>query len=366
MQEASGGRSFTAISGATSSSYTTPATTAANSGTQYECVVTNSTGSVTSNSATLTVNPTASAPVFTLQPVSTTVTAPAAATFTVAATGTPAPTYQWMQEAPGGSSFTALSGATSASYTTPATTAANDGTKYECVATNSSGSTTSNAATLTVQYGPAITSQPSSVTVTAPATATFTVAATGNPTPTYQWMQEAPGGSSFAAISGATSASYTTPATTGANSGTQYECVVTNSVSSVTSNAATLTVNPTPAAPVFTAQPASTTVTTPATATFTVAATGTPAPTYQWMQEAPGGSSFTAISGATSASYTTPATTAANDGTKYECVATQFLRQCHQQCRNLDGAVRPGHHKPAVQCDSDGPGHSNVYRGRDR
>ena len=322
MQEASGGSSFTAISGATNSSYTTPATTAANSGTQYECVVSNSAGSVTSSPATLTVNPALpSAPMFTLQPVSTTVTVPAAATFTVAATGTPTPTYQWMQEAPGGSSFTAISGATSASYTTPATTAANSGTQYECVATNSSGSTTSIVATLTVQYGPAITSQPSSATVTAPATASFTVAATGNPAPTYQWMQEAPGGSSFTAISGATSFSYTTPATSVANSGTQYECVVTNSVSSVTSNPATLTVNAAPAAPVFTLQPANTTVTVPATATLTVAASGNPTPTYQWMQEAPGGSSFTAISGATSASYTTVATTAANDGTKYECVA---------------------------------------------
>ena len=60
----------------------------------------------------------------------------------------------------------------------------------------------------------------------------------------YQWESEAPGGSSFTAISGATSSSYTTPATTAAQSGTEYEVVVSEPRGgSVTSSAATLTVN---------------------------------------------------------------------------------------------------------------------------
>ena len=118
----------------------------------------------------------------------------------------------------------------------------------------------------------------------------------------------------YTIISGATSASYTTPVTTTANSGTLYECVVTNSTGSVTSTAATLTVNPTPVAPMITTQPTSLTVTAPATATFTVVATGTPAPTYQWLQSVDGGVSFSFIAGATSATYTTPATTTTNSG----------------------------------------------------
>ena len=91
-----------------------------------------------------------------------------------------------------------------------------------------------------------ITVQPASVTVTAPATATFTVAATGTPAPSYQWMQELPNAGAFTAITGATSASYTTPATTTANNGIQYECVVTNISGSVTSAVASLAVNATP------------------------------------------------------------------------------------------------------------------------
>ena len=80
-------------------------------------------------------------------------TAPAAATFT-AAGSTPsncaAPSVQWQSEAPGASSFTAISGATSTTLSTGATTVAQSGTKYEAVFTNASGSTTTNAATLTV------------------------------------------------------------------------------------------------------------------------------------------------------------------------------------------------------------------------
>ena len=175
-----------------------------------------------------------------------TVTAPATATFSVVATGTAPLAYQWSSEAPGASSFTAISGATSASYTTPATTVAESGTKYEVTVSNSAGSVTSNPATLTVNaaaVAPVITTQPANATVTAPATATFSVTATGTAPLTYQWASEAPGASSFTAISGATSASYTTPATTVAQSGTKYEVVVSNSQGSVTSSAATLTVS---------------------------------------------------------------------------------------------------------------------------
>ncbi len=50
----------TAISGATSSSYTTPATTTAESGAQFTVVVNNSAGSATSSAAALTVNAAAS------------------------------------------------------------------------------------------------------------------------------------------------------------------------------------------------------------------------------------------------------------------------------------------------------------------
>jgi len=190
------------------------------------------------------------APTITSQPASASVVAPNTATFTVSATtGGGTLSYQWQRDTGGG--FSNVSGANSNNYTTPATTTGDTGSSYRCVVTNSAGSVTSNAATLTVTSGvvaPTITSQPAAATVTEPATATFTVAATtGGGTLTYQWQRNGTN------IGGATAASYTTPATavTGgaANNGDAYRCVVTNPAGSVTSNAATLTVSAAAVAP---------------------------------------------------------------------------------------------------------------------
>ena len=89
-----------------------------------------------------------------------------------------------------------------------------------------------------------ITTQPVDEPVTAPAKATFTVVASGKPVLTYQWMKSINGGGAFTNISGATNAYYTTGATATAYSGFQYKCVVSNASGSVTSNAASLIVNP--------------------------------------------------------------------------------------------------------------------------
>src|SRR5205823_728060 len=84
---------------------------------------------------------------------------------------------------------------------------------------------------------PSIATQPANQTVTVGQTATFTVVATGTAPLSYQWQKNG------TAISGATSASYTTAATTSSDNGAQFVVVVSNTAGSVTSNAATLTVN---------------------------------------------------------------------------------------------------------------------------
>ena len=88
---------------------------------------------------------------------------------------------------------------------------------------------------------PSITTPPANQTVTAGQTATFSVTAAGSAPLTYQWNKNG------AAISGANSSSYTTPATASTDNGTQFSVVVNNAAGSVTSSAATLTVNATPA-----------------------------------------------------------------------------------------------------------------------
>ena len=139
----------TAVSGATSSSYTTPAETTSDSGAQFTVVVSNSTGSATSSTAILTVNAApAGAPSIITQPTSQTVTAGQTATFSVVATGTGPFSYQWRKNG------TAVSGATSSSYTTPAETTLDSGAQFTVVVSNSAGSATSSTAILTVNAAP--------------------------------------------------------------------------------------------------------------------------------------------------------------------------------------------------------------------
>src|SRR5437588_522391 len=102
---------------------------------------------------------------------------------------------------------------------------------------------------------PSISTQPTNQMVTPGQAATFTVVATGTAPLGYQWQKNG------TAISGATSASYMTPATTSADNGAQFVVVVSNSAGSVTSNAATLTVSASATAPTITTQPANQTVT---------------------------------------------------------------------------------------------------------
>src|SRR5207237_418861 len=125
-----------------------------------------------------------------------------------------------------------------------------------------------------------ITAQPSNQVVCSGATASFSVTATGTAL-TYQWQLSTDNGTTFNNIAAATASSFTTAATVAADNGKQYRVVVGGTCSpSVTSSAATLTVN---TAPAITGQPTAQTVCAGSTASFTVTATGT-ALTYQWRK----------------------------------------------------------------------------------
>lgn len=89
---------------------------------------------------------------------------------------------------------------------------------------------------------PTIDTQPVFQTVTVPATATFTVAATTSGGDlTYQWQLNS--GAGYADIAGATSASYTTPASAASHNGRLYKVIVSDDEGSTTSDAAVLNVN---------------------------------------------------------------------------------------------------------------------------
>jgi len=123
------------------------------------------------------------APTITTQPSNQTVTAGQTATFVLVATGTPALSYQWYKNG------ASIGSATATSYTTPVTTSLDNGTSFYCQVTNTAGTVSSSTATLTVDFAPAITTQPSNQTVAVGQTATFSLVGTGNPAPSYQWYK---------------------------------------------------------------------------------------------------------------------------------------------------------------------------------
>ena len=300
----------TDIPGATASSYTTPATTMADKDAKFSVMVTNSAGSVTSNEAKLGVSATAVAPAITTQPAAQSVVAGSVANFSVIASGTSPFSYQWKKNG------TVIDGATSIPYTIATTTMA-DGGAYSVVVTNSLGTVTSNDATLTVTATaekPAITTQPAAQTVTEGESATFSVTASGTAPFTYQWKKNGTD------IEGVTTSSHTTDATVLGDSGAVFTVVVTNSVGSVTSSGATLTVNAAP--PAISAQPTAQTITAGQTATFSVTATGTGTLSYQWKKN---GRDITGGSGATTNTYTTPAMGYAGNGAVYSVVVSDSV-----------------------------------------
>ena len=95
---------------------------------------------------------------------------------------------------------------------------------------------------------PSITTQPDNATVKAGETATFTIAASGTDL-TYQWHIDRNDGNGWVNIDGATAAIYTTSTVDISCNGFKYQCVVSNSAGTDTSNTAVLTVteNTTPA-----------------------------------------------------------------------------------------------------------------------
>ncbi len=247
------------------------------------------------------------------QPQSVYITGGHSAVFTVNATGTPAPTYQWMDNG------AIIPGATGPSYTISSPLVSDDHSAFSVAVTSGSVTVTSTAATLrvfpagTVLAPITIVGQPASQTITAGQSAIFMADVAASPAPTYQWTKNGVN------IPGATSTSYIIAAAQTSDAGI-YALTIVNSADTETTTGATLTVNPGSGltAPAITTQPAPLTVTVGATATFTVVATGNPAPTYQWKKNG------VAITGATTATLIL-ANAQTGDAASYTVTATNSV-----------------------------------------
>jgi hypothetical protein len=247
------------------------------------------------------------------------------ATFSVYINGT-TPTNQWQASYDGGSTWTNIPSATSSNYTKSGLVLADDQSKYRCIANVAcnSSSATSSVATLTVIActTASVTTSPTNITIGGGSTATFTVVA-GGAQPTYQWQVSADNGATFTNVTtgtGATTASYTTAATTfGANQSNQFRAIISvacNS-SSATSAPALLTLVCNAAS--VTTSPSSQTVLASSNVMFTVAFSGT-APTNQWQISTDAGATWSDLSNQTNSTYTR-ATVSGDNGYQFRSFA---------------------------------------------
>ncbi|MFN8242993.1 MAG: hypothetical protein U0X40_02965 [Ferruginibacter sp.] len=340
-------------SGATTNTLTLTGATTAQNGYAYRCVVTGTCPpAATSGCASLTVN----TPVgITSQPAPVTVCAGANTSFAVVASGT-TPAYQWQLSTDGGATWNNIanggvySGATTNTLALTGVTAGMNNYQYRCVVNGAApcGSLNSNAAILTVNTAPSITTQPTgAVTLCAAQNTSFSVSATGTAL-TFQWQLSTDGGTTWNNItnggvySGATTNTITLTGVTVAMNGYRYRCVIAGTCApAANSNAAVLTVN----TPVSVTAPASTpagnTICATGTISFAVTASGTlPTSPYQWQESTNGGTTWNNIanggvySNATTSTLTLTGVTPAMNGYQYRCVISGAA-----PCANINSAA---------------------------
>jgi hypothetical protein len=216
----------------------------ADHGSLWRVLVSNESGTATSVPALLTVAQRVLPPTVTSDPSNQSVLEGETASFTVVGTGTPAPTIEWQVRGAAvtdpEAGWSAIPGATGATYTTPPTTLPQSGAQYRAVLRNAGGTAASLPANLTVQQrvvAPAITSAPQPLTVQEGQLGAFAVTATGTAPLSYQWFRNGQ------AIAGA-NASEVLVLADPADAGSSYQITVqvSNPAGIVTSPAVTMNV----------------------------------------------------------------------------------------------------------------------------
>ena len=216
-------------------------------------------------------------------------------------------TYRWRKDgvplADGGT----LSGAT-----TPTLAIASafpvDGGSYDVVVSNTAGSATSAHATVTVCEPPVFSATPAGVAGIVGAAAGYSATLAPSCTAvSLQWLKDGVPLADDGRITGATTATLSISAVQAGDAG-YYDLVATNGCGTQATPPVPLTVNPCPAPPTITGEPADVFAANGQPAAFTVAADGCVPPAVQWLK---GGF---AIPGATSATLAFVSVTGADAG----------------------------------------------------
>jgi Peptidase family M1 domain/Secretion system C-terminal sorting domain len=273
------------------------------------------TGAATqSTTVSFVINPGAS-PAITTQPISQTICEGANVSFTI--TAATATNFQWQVSTNGGTSWANIAGATNASIVLLTVSNTLNGNQYRCQASTLCGASNSTGATLTVNTGINITTQPASAAICAGQSNTFCVVATGSNL-SYQWQGAAACAGPWVIIPGANSSCFTI---NNAQVSAQYQCIISSTSCgvSITTNCATLAVN---SGVIISNQPTDAENCVGTQANFTVVGTSPQAINYQWQISADAGLTFNNINNANTSSYSIANATASMNNNRYRCLLT--------------------------------------------
>ena len=308
-----GGNSYSDITGATNSTLSLNAVSAAMNGNMYRVRI----GScdpdgLNSLSALLTVNSPAS---ITAQPADLTVCTGNNAVFSATATGTDL-SYQWQVSTDGGNTFTDIGGEANSTLSLVSVNNSMNGNRYR-VMVNSGAcppAINSSASLLTVNNAASIASDPESQVTCSGTDVNFVADASGV---SYQWQVSTDDGNTFTDIAGANSTTLSLNAVTASMNNNQYRLAIFScGPDPLHTTAATLTVNSSASISV---QPTAQAKCAGENINLNVTAAG-PNLSYQWQVSSDGGISFTDVAGATENSLTLNNLTTSQNGNIYHVV----------------------------------------------
>lgn len=300
------------ITGSATSVLTVSPTQGQDSG-NYQVIVSNDFGAVTSAVATLTVLVPAN---IITQPVDQFVILSNNATFNTAVAGTAPVLFRWYFNGVALSDGGRITGSTGPSLNI-ASVLTNDNGSYQLVVSNAYGAATSQLASLTVLLPPSIVSQPTNQTVQPGSNATFMVTASGPAPLTYQWFFNGVALADTARISGSATPALSIQNAQATDNGS-YQALVSNPNGTAASVPALLMVL---APPVITLQPRNLFEPLNGSALLLAGAAGAPPLAYQWYFNGAPLSDSTRITGSLTPSLAV-ANLQTNDQGSYQLVVT--------------------------------------------